>query len=68
MAVPMSFSLSQKSAAESSGSFGGSSYGFDSSGWTTATSGSKAAGANVLPWYVWAGLGVLALLYVKKLK
>lgn len=66
--LPMSFSLKQSSAAESGGTMGGSSYGFDSSGWTTATSGSRATGASAVPWYVWAGLGVLALLYVKKLK
>lgn len=59
-------SFKSSSNADGLASQGPLSFGFDNSGWTTATGGSK-AGSGV-PWYVLAGLAVLAILALKKIK
>lgn len=42
---------------------------FNSSGWTVATSGSKASGASGMPqWVTYAAIGLLVLVLLKKQK
>lgn len=59
-------SFKSSSNADGLASQGPLSFGFDNSGMTTATGGSKAG--SVVPWYVIAGIAVLSLLALKKLK